>query len=282
MWTSQTFIEPRRPSQDRIDRGLYWDRALSLVEGCTPVSEECEHCWSARQSATRQHNPNKKTKARYELLVHHTNGKFNGVIRLMPDDIDKPRKVLAPKFWSVWNDLFHARVPAEFIHRTILMMFTCLRHTFLVLTKRPERMVEICKGPLPPNLWVGTTVGLEKHTDRIAELIKVPAKIRFLSLEPLLGPVNVEPWLYPGAGRLVDSPAGQRSHVWDQKINWVIIGGESGGGARPMQESWVQDIVTECEEGGVPVFYKQQIVNGRKVPLPMIGGKRYAEFPDIE
>jgi protein gp37 len=145
----------------------------------------------------------------------------------------KPRKI----FVNSMSDLFHRDVPVEFIGRCFDVMQRAAQHTFQVLTKRPERAAELAAQlPWPGNVWMGTSVENADYVWRVTELARVPAQVRFLSVEPLLGPISRLP---------LDG------------IHWVIVGGESGPGARPMQEEWVLDIRDQCQAAEVPFFFKQ-------------------------
>jgi protein gp37 len=135
------------------------------------------------------------------------------------------------------SDLFHERIPLDFIQRVFATMMECPRHHFQILTKRAERLVELsCLLTWPKNVWMGVSVENERFAYRADLLRKVPAKVRFLSVEPLLGSIPKLPLL---------------------GIHWVIVGGESGPGARPMNPLWVDDIHTQCVRAKVPFFFKQ-------------------------
>ncbi|KKK66235.1 hypothetical protein LCGC14_2966150 [marine sediment metagenome] len=127
------------PLQERVDKGLWWDRAWSLVSGCTPVSEACDHCWSARETHMRAKNPNAKVAGRNRGLTTSA-GKFKGAVRVNEDLLDLPLRTRKRTVWSVWTDLFHEKVPDEFVALTWQMMADCPQHIFIVCTKRPERM----------------------------------------------------------------------------------------------------------------------------------------------
>lgn len=120
---------------------MYWGRAWSLVSGCTHVSPGCDNCWSAKETHMRANNPNEKVKARNEGLTEK--GCFNGHIRLNHEFLDLPLRVKKPTIWAVWNDMFHEDVPEKFIIDAFSVMAETSHHTFMVLTKRPERMKEI-------------------------------------------------------------------------------------------------------------------------------------------
>jgi protein gp37 len=160
-------------------------------------------------------------------------------LTLQEDVIDLPLHWRKPRliFVNSMSDLFHADVPLAYIERVFEVMGAASWHTFQVLTKRSDRLREL--APLlrwPANVWMGVSVESEKYTYRIADLVTVPACVRFLSVEPLLGPI---PQL-PLAG-----------------IHWVIVGGESGPNARPMKSEWVREIRGACERANVPFFFKQ-------------------------
>lgn len=270
----------RRARPERIAKGLYWDRALSLVEGCACVSEGCANCWAAAQTHTRSGQSNPKIKARYGGLTDGK-GRWTGEVRLMWGDLEKPPKVRRPTVWAVWNDLFHEDVPIEFHWRFLDVVARCRRHTFLVLTKRPDRMSKFVQGftktgmdfaEFMPNLWLGTSIESPDYLWRAEELVQVPAAVRYISYEPALGPVDLSKYF---------SPFYCRNFFSSRPLDWVIVGGESGPRPRPMAVAWAREILElRCAR-----FFKQW---GDAFPgpicadtgLPLLGGRVWAEFPE--
>lgn len=192
-------------------------------------------------------------------------------VQLLPDRLDDPLRHRKPERYFVDSmaDLFHDDVPDDFIQRVFITMGMAKQHTFLVLTKRPERMRAFVNDvwfryehavsdpaeryPVLPNVWLGTSVEDQAAADeRIPHLLATPAAVRFLSCEPLLGPVDLSRALYVGVEGGVDF-----AHSPSKLLDWVIVGGESGERARPMNVLWVNDLVEQCRAVGVAVFVKQ-------------------------
>jgi protein gp37 len=215
--------------------GKYWDRAWSIIENCTPVSEACDHCWL--MSMNKRFRPNAST-----------------AVRVREDRLELPLEVRKPTVWAIWSDLFHESVPAAFIERAMNIMHNTPRHTFLVLTKRPKRMSDFFLGTSGaganfeyPNIWFGTTVENQTAADeRIPLLLTVPGK-RFLSVEPMLGTIDLRISAFNGADSFSSL----------EGIHLVICGGESGPGARPMHPEWVRSLRDQCLAADVPFFLKQ-------------------------
>jgi len=202
------------------------DATWNPVTGCSKVSPGCKHCYAERMAL----------RLRAMGQPRYRNG-FD--VTLQPDVVDQPLAWRKPRniFVNSMSDLFHEAVPASFIERVFSVVRQAHWHVFQVLTKRADRLEQIA-GHLdwPTNLWVGLSVESQEYSWRIDCLRRVPAAVRFLSLEPLLGPLP---------------------HLDLSGIQWVIAGGESGPGARPIQPSWVRDIRDQCQIGNVPFFFKQ-------------------------
>lgn len=235
---------------ERVSRGLYWDRAWSLVEGCTRVSSGCDHCWAAAATHMRSQQANAKIKQRYKGLTDSA-GNFTGEVRLQWEALGQPLHLRKPTVFAVWNDLFHNSDDPGFIGAAFTTMNLCPEHTFLVCTKRASRMrhnifnspaweLMFRNWPLP-NVALGVTVESDATRYRIEDLAQTPAALRYVSAEPLLGPLDLSPWL--GAK--------------DARIGLVIAGGESGPGARPMHIKWARDLRDQCKAASVPFFFKQ-------------------------
>ena len=218
------------------------------VTGCTRISQGCKHCYAERMA--------KRLKAMGS--GRYTNG-FD--VTLHPDLLDVPRRWRQPRvvFVNSMSDLFHDDVPLAYIVRVFETMRDCPHHTFQVLTKRSERLAELApRLPWPANVWMGVSVEDARVVHRIADLRSVPAAVRFLSLEPLIGPLDSLPL---------------------EGIHWVIVGGESGPRARPVREAWVASIFSQCRAAQVPFFFKQwggvrKYLTGRQ-----LNGRTYDELP---
>jgi len=162
-------------------------------------------------------------------------------------------------FVNSMSDLFHKKVPKTFIRRVFKVMEQADRHTFQVLTKRSERLVEIAPSlPWRPNIWMGVTVEDRDNLFRIDHLRKIGARTKFLSIEPLLGPLG---------------------RVDLQGIDWVILGGESGPGARPMDPAWVKDVRDQCVRAEVPFFFKQWGGTRKKKAGRLLENRTWDEMP---
>jgi len=196
------------------------------VTGCTKISTGCKHCYAERM-AKRLHamgQPNYRNG--FKTTCH-------------PDVLGTPLKWKKPQmiFVNSMSDLFHKDVPAQFIDELFFTMNEARWHTFQILTKRAGRLEQLAsRFKWTSNIWMGVTVETADHVARIDHLRNVPATVRFLSLEPLLGPL-------PGLNL--------------DKIDWVIVGGESGPGARPMDPEWATDLRDQCLSANVPFFFKQ-------------------------
>ncbi len=291
------------PSPERMAKGMWWDRAWSLVSGCTPVSEACDHCWAAREAHMRANHPNAIIAARNKGLTRldypvergNPNIVFNGTVRENCDLLNLPIRTRKPTVWAIWNDLFHENVGWNFIFSVFKTMAFSPQHTFLILTKRPERMRSVLDEvafhisrnfpdklwPLS-NVWLGTTVENQEQADaRIHALLTTPAAVRFLSVEPMLGPVDIKPWITKMAlsmgsdGRTV-YPRSPAAHGTDFNhpvmLDLVLCGGESGPGARPMHPDWVRSLRDQCVSAGVPFLFKQW---GEWIPVEPLAD----EFP---
>jgi protein gp37 len=182
-------------------------------------------------------------------------------LTLQPDAIEAPLRWKQPRviFVNSMSDLFHKDVPVDYIKRCFEVMEEASQHTFQVLTKRPDRLAEVCNQlAWPRNVWMGTSIESQDYLPRIALLRTVPAHVRFLSVEPLLGPI---PRL-PLTG-----------------IHWVIVGGESGPGARPMKVEWVRQIRDRCIAQEVPFFFKQWGGTNKKRTGRTLDGRTWDEMP---
>jgi len=209
------------------DSAIEWTEATwNPVTGCTKISPGCKFCYAERMAKRLRAMGQERYRNGFKLT-------------LQPDALDAPLHWKRPRviFVNSMSDLFHKDVPLDYIQRCFAVMQQASQHTFQILTKRPERVAELAaKLPWPSNVWMGTSVENADYTWRIHELVKVPAHIRFLSVEPLLGPIPELPL---------------------DDIHWVIVGGVSGPGARPMQEDWVVQIRDRSLDHGVPFFFKQ-------------------------
>jgi len=243
---------------------IEWTEATwNPVAGCTAVSPGCKNCYAARMALRLEHMGSGGFR-KYAGTAARSNGGqpyFTGKINLDPDSLGLPRRWRKPRtiFVNSMSDLFHEAVPLPYVKRVFAVMQECARHQFQVLTKRPERALELApKLPWPANVWMGTSVESALYLERIRTLRRVPAKIRFLSLEPLLGPLA----RLPLAG-----------------IHWVIVGGESGPGAREMKKDWVLQIRNQCITKGVPFFFKQWGGVNKKQSGRALDGRTWDELP---
>lgn len=252
-------------NKNRLDKGLYWQRAWSLVSGCSPVSPGCRNCWSARETHMREFNPNEKIRLRNQGL---TDGlKFNGVVRFNEDLLYLPSRIKKPTVFSVWNDLFHRKVSGVDIVSAFLEMELSPRHQFLLLTKRIDRAGNFFHQSYFPkrnNLWIGTTAEDQEWADkRIPVLLSIPGIKRFVNLEPLLGPVKFRwaPYFWQFTGmtyrEYLEKNEGVDQYESLKLLDGVIVGGESGPKARPCKPEWIRSIIEQCRAADVKCFVKQ-------------------------
>ncbi len=210
-----------------LNSHIEWTEATwNPVTGCTQVSPGCANCYAKTFAERFRGVPDHPYERGFDLTLRHE--------RLQQPLTWKKSKLI---FVNSMSDLFHKDVPDKFIKGVFATMEAADWHTFQLLTKRPERLAGLADElPFPPNVWVGVSVENQRWTSRIDWLREVPAQVRFLSCEPLLGPLNDL--------NLTD-------------IHWVIVGGESGHRARPMSVEWVRSVREQCKRAGVPFFFKQ-------------------------
>ncbi|HHW19340.1 MAG TPA: phage Gp37/Gp68 family protein [Firmicutes bacterium] len=220
------------------------------VTGCSKVSKGCKNCYAERFALRLQAAGNPRYVNGFKVTLHPE-------LLELPSHWKRPRLI----FVNSMGDLFHEEVPSWFIQRVFEVMGNCHWHVFQVLTKRPKRAAELAKDlPWPPNVWMGTSVEDTSVMQRIEWLRLIPAHIRFLSLEPLLGPL---------ANLTLDG------------IHWVIVGGESGPGARPMHPEWVRQIRDCCVANSIPFFFKQWGGRNRKASGRLLDGRTWDELPPM-
>lgn len=220
------------------------------ITGCTKISDGCLNCYAARMAKRLKAMGNPRYINEFEVTVHKD-------LLEVPLDIKQPKMI----FVNSMSDLFHKDVPDDIIIKVFETMNKAHWHTFQVLTKRPERVLEMDQAGLlkwSPNIWMGTTVENDKYVDRIDKLRETKANIKFLSCEPLLGSLK---------------------DISLEEINWVIVGGESGPKSREMKKGWVLELKDLCEKDGVAFFFKQWGGINKKKSGRMLDGKTYDEYP---
>jgi protein gp37 len=237
------------------------DATWNPVAGCTVLTAGCTNCYAMRMAARLEAMGTEK----YVGTTRKSGGraKWTGHITLDPKSLalpttwSKPRRV----FVNSMSDLFHVDVPADYIRRVWATMEATPRHTYQILTKRPERMAEVLsRGDFPvlQNVWLGTSVEDYPVTGRLDDLRRVPASIRFVSFEPLIGSV--------AGADLTD-------------VHWAIVGGESGPNARDMDPVWVDEIEAACRRYGAAFFFKQWGGRNKKATGRELRGRTYDEMP---
>ncbi len=221
------------------------------VSGCTKISPGCAHCYAERMAKRLQAMGQYRYRNGFAVTLHH-------------EAVDEPYGWKKPRvvFVNSMSDLFHEAVPVDFIRRVFAVMGDCSQHTFQILTKRSRRLAEM--APLlswPKNVWMGVTVENADYAYRIDDLRDVPSAVRFLSIEPLLGPLD---------------------DLALEGIDWVIVGGESGPGARPMKKEWVLSIQSNCQRSNVPFFFKQWGGVHKKKAGRSLEGRTWDQRPQIK
>lgn len=241
---------------------IEWTEATwNPVAGCTILSPGCTNCYAMRLAARLEAMGQPK----YQGITRKTGGrwKWNGKIRLDEATLALPKswKTGRTIFVNSMSDLFHDGVPLEFIAKVFCTMVDTPQHTYQVLTKRAERAEELAPSlPWPKNVWLGVSVENEDYTYRIDHLRRTPAAIKFLSLEPLLGPLD---------------------KLNLKGIDWAIAGGESGPAARPMPIEWVRSIRDQCTRAGVAFHFKQWGGVNKKRTGRTLDGRTWDELPTL-
>lgn len=216
--------------------------------GCSKISEGCSNCYAERMTFRLNAMGLEKYRNNFRLTLH-------------PELIDEPKGWKTPRtiFVNSMSDLFHELIPFEFIQKVFQTMNECPQHTFQVLTKRAQKLFEYDdRLHWTKNIWMGVTVESKIHVNRIEALRHSGALVKFLSIEPLLSEIK---------------------ELNLSGIDWVIVGGESGPGARPMKESWVLDIKQMCKEQDVPFFFKQWGGKNKKKSGRVLEGRVWNEMP---
>jgi protein gp37 len=229
---------------------IEWTHATwNPVTGCTKVSPGCKHCYAERMS-------------RRLRAMGQRNYRNGFRLTLQPHMLELPLRWQKPQriFVNSMSDLLHPGVPSEYVRKVFDVMRRAGWHRFQVLTKRAERLAEIDREVgWPPNVWMGVSVETGRYRDRIDRLRETGAGVKFLSLEPLLGPL----------------PALDLTG-----IDWVIVGGESGPGARAVEKGWVLDLRDQCVTAGVPFFFKQWGGTNKKKTGRLLEGRTWDQQPD--
>lgn len=239
---------------------IEWTEATwNPVAGCTIVSPGCTNCYAMRMAGRLENMGQPK----YEGLTRKSGGrsKWNGVIRVDPVALELPKQWKRGRliFVNSMSDLFHEDVPLEFIRRVFQTMEDTPQHTYQVLTKRGARLREVADQlSWPANVWMGVSVESEEYASRIDDLRTTKAHVKFLSLEPLLGPLD---------------------DLNLRHIDWVIAGGESGPGARLMQPEWVRSIRDQCESSNVAFHFKQWGGVNKKRTGRVLDNRTWDELP---
>lgn len=230
---------------------IEWTEATwNPVTGCDKISPGCKHCYAERMAERLQAMGQRNYRNGFELTLQER-------ALSLPLTWKKPQTI----FVNSMSDLFHKDVPADFIARVFNVMSRADWHQYQVLTKRPERLEELSSSlPWQPHIWMGVSVENEDYVSRIDHLRRTPALVKFLSLEPLLGALP---------------------ELDLSGIHWVIVGGESGPGARPMSESWALDIRDQCLKAGVPFFFKQWGGVNKKKAGRLLEGRTWDDLPRL-
>ena len=228
---------------------IEWTEATwNPVTGCCKVSPGCLHCYAERMAKRLQSMGQPNYRDGFSVRTHEH-------MLEVPFSWARPRMV----FVNSMGDLFHEDVSLDFIKRVFDAMKGTPRHTYQLLTKRAERLAEIAPAlPWPENVWMGVTVEDNEHLRRVDRLREVPSAVKFLSIEPLLGPLP---------------------DLEVRGIEWVIVGGESGPGSRPMLREWALDVRDACVEDGVPFFFKQWGGTCKKAAGRVLDGRTWDQMP---
>jgi len=234
-----------------LNSHIEWtDATWNPVRGCTKISPGCKHCYAERFAERFRGVPGHPFEQGFDM-------------RLVPHKLDDPLGWKSPKriFVNSMSDLFHVDVPLDYIQRVFEVMNKADWHQYQVLTKRAERVDELSRRlKWAPHIWMGVSVESEKYLDRIDHLRKTGAHVKFLSLEPLLGPLP-------------------KMNL--RGIDWAIVGGESGPGARPMNQDWVTDIRDQCLQADVAFFFKQWGGVFKKKTGRELEGRTWDEMPEM-
>lgn len=232
-----------------IRSSIEWTESTwNPLTGCTQISPGCKHCYAKRMAHRLQAMGNPNYFNGFQLTIHEH-------ALELPLLWKNPQTI----FVNSMSDLFHKDVPTGFIKEVFKIMCEAIQHRFQILTKRSERLKKLSpKLPWPENVWMGVSIENEDYIYRIGHLRRTRAQIKFLSFEPLLGPI---PKLNLNG------------------IDWVIVGGESGPKARPMSPSWVRNIRCQCKRAGVPFFFKQWGGWNKKNTGRLLDGRTWDEMP---
>lgn len=235
------------PTKSNIE---WTEMTWNPVTGCTKISQGCKHCYAERMAKRLTAMGSDRYRNGFKVTLH-------------PDLLDLPARWKKPRtvFVNSMSDLFHEDIPDDYIARVFDTMNRCPQHTFQVLTKRADRLPALARRlNWTPNIWMGVSVEDARVADRIGYLRQTPAGVRFLSLEPLIGPLE---------GLDLEG------------ISWVIVGGESGPRARPMKQAWVQSILRQCRAASVSFFFKQWGGVRKDMTGRRLNGRLYDEMPRL-